>query len=252
MARSQLDIAATALVAVLACGAAAGGAHGGPAMIVLGFALFAAPGYLLGQLLAGPRVSGPERVAVMTGLALAVPVLGGIVLYAAGVPLHRPAWFGLLAGTTLASDAVLFLRRRAREPDSAVGPEPAAPPRRVPFWPAAAFAVAVLLAGGGVALARIGVAAQPRTGFTQMWLSLRHDGQRLDLGVGNDQGSTTSYRLVLLRAGHVIATWNLTLADGQTWQGSVPSAGAPAVVADLYRLPDTTHPYRHVATGSRS
>lgn len=252
MARSQLDIAATALVAVLACGAAAGGAHAGAAMIVLGLALFAAPGYLLGQLLLGSRVTGLERVAVMTGLALAVPVLGGIVLYAVGVPLHRPAWLGLIAGTTLVLDTVLFLRRRVSEPGAAGGPETAARPRRVPFWPAAAFAVAILLAGGGVALARIGVAAQPRSGFTQMWLSPRHDGQRLDLGVGNDQGSTTSYRLVLLRGGHVIATWNLTLADGQTWQGSVPSAGTRVVVADLYRLPDTTHPYRHVATGSRS
>lgn len=252
MARSQLDIAATALVAVLACGAAAGGAPQGAAMVVLGIALFAAPGYLLGQLLLGSRVTGLERVAVMTGLALAVPALGGLVLYAAGVPLHRPGWLVLFAGTTLVSGAVLFLRRRAGESGAGDGPESPAPPRRVPFWPAAAFAAAVLLAGGGVALARIGVAAQPRSGFTQMWLSPRHDGQRLDLGVGNDQGSTTSYRLVLRRGGHVAATWNLTLADGQTWQGSVPSAGSRAVVADLYRLPDTTHPYRHVATGSRS
>src|SRR5579859_3999826 len=87
MARSRrLDIAATALVAVLACGAAAGGAHGA-AMIVLGIALFAAPGYLLGELLVGSQVAGLERVAVMTGLALAVPVLGGLALHAAGIPL---------------------------------------------------------------------------------------------------------------------------------------------------------------------
>jgi hypothetical protein len=253
MGRSQRDIAATALIAVLACGAAAGGAHGA-AMTVLGIALFAAPGYLLGQLLVGSQVAGLERVAVMTGLALAVPVIGGLVLYAAGVPLHRPAWMGLLAGTTLAGDAALFLRRRAR------GSEVEDPvsagrrwPRRIPLWPAMAFAVAVLLAAGGVALARIGVAAQPHAGFTQLWLSPPHGGgQTLDLGVGNDQGRTASYRLVLLRGGRVIATWNLTLAAGRTWQGSVPLAGTHAVVADLYLLPDTKHPYRYVSTGGRS
>jgi len=112
MGRSQADVAATALVAVAACAAAAGGVPA-PVMIVLGIALFAAPGYLLGQLLLGSRVAGLERVVVITGLALAVPVLGGLLLYAARVPLHRPGWLGLLAGVTLASDAALFLGRRA-------------------------------------------------------------------------------------------------------------------------------------------
>ena len=112
MGRSQVDVAATALVAVLACGAAASGAPAA-AMIVLGIMLIAAPGYLLGQLLVGSRTAGLERVVVMTGLALAVPVLGGLLLYAAGVPLHRPGWLGLLAGVTLAADTALFARRRA-------------------------------------------------------------------------------------------------------------------------------------------
>ena len=94
MGRSQADVAATALVAVLACGAAASGAPPA-AMIVLGIMLLAAPGYLLGQLLVGSRIAGLERVVVMTGLALAVPVLGGLLLYAARVPLHRPGWLGL-------------------------------------------------------------------------------------------------------------------------------------------------------------
>ena len=63
--------------------------------------LLAAPGYLLGQLFVGSRIAGLERMVVMTGLALAVPVLGGLLLYAVRVPLHRPGWLGLLAGVTL-------------------------------------------------------------------------------------------------------------------------------------------------------
>ena len=55
---------------------------------------------------------------------------------------------------------------------------------------------------------------------------------------------------LVLRGGHVSATWDLTLANGGTWQRSVPLTSAYTVAADLYRLPDLTHPYRYVSTGS--
>lgn len=244
--RVQADVGATALVAALACGAAASGASPA-AMTVLGIMLFAAPGYLLGQLLVGPRTTGLERVAVMAGLALAVPILGGLVLYAVGVPLHRPGWLGLLAGVTLAGDVALFLRRR----DGRAAPLRWPPGWRVPPWHAAAFAAAVLVAAGAVGLARTGAARQPQPGFTQLWLSpQQQNGHIVSLGVSNDQGGTTSYRLVLLRNGRVSATWNLTLANGRTWQRSVPFTGKYTLTADLYRRPDLTHRYRYVSTGS--
>ena len=246
MGRSQADVGATALVAALACGAAASGAPTA-AMTVLGIMLFAAPGYVLGQLLVGSRTAGLERVVVMAGLALAVPVLGGLLLYAVGVPLHRPGWLGLLAGVTLAGDVVLFLRRRAGR----AAPFSWQPAWRVPRWPAAAFAAAVLVAAFGVGLARTGVANQPQPGFTQLWLSPQQQNEHtLSLGVSNDQGGATSYRLVLLRNGQVSATWDLTLANGRTWERSVPVTGKYTRTANLYRLPDLTHPYRYVSTGS--
>ena len=273
MGRSQADVAATALVAVLACGAAASGAPPA-AMIVLGIMLMAAPGYLLGQLLVGSRVAGLERVAVMTGLALAVPVLGGLLLYAAGVPLHRPGWLGLLAGVTLAADTALFARRRAAAAGRAgrpatqvqtVPPGLAAPggPREAPDAPrpaehasrghVAVFAVAVLVAAGAVGLAVVGVARQPQPGFTQLWLSPQRPGAHtLSLGVTNDQGRTTSYRLVLRRDGRVTGTWNLTLGEGRTWRRQVPVTGKQTMAAALYRLPDLTHPCRHVSVGPGS
>jgi uncharacterized membrane protein len=251
MGRSQADVAATALVAVLACGAAASGAPPA-AMIVLGIMLMAAPGYLLGQLLVGSRVAGLERVAVMTGLALAVPVLGGLLLYAAGVPLHRPGWLGLLAGVTLAADTALFARRRAvGEPRSA--PREPRPAGHASRWHVAVFAVAVLVAAGAVGLAVAGAARQPQPGFTQLWLSpQRPEAHTLSLGVTNDQGRTTSYRLVLRRDGRVVGTWNLTLGEGRTWQRSVPFTGKQTLAARLYRLPDLTHPYRYVSADPSS
>jgi uncharacterized membrane protein len=247
MGRSQADVTATAIAAGLACVAAAAGAPTA-AMTALGFALFLAPGYVLGQLLVGSRVTGLERAAVITGLALVVPVLGGLLLYVAGVPLHRPGWLGLLAGVTLAGDVALFLRRRAGR----AVPFSSQLTRQLPRGQVAVFAAAVLVAACAVGLARIGVATQPRPGFTQMWLLPQRDNARaLSLGVSNDEGRTTRYLLVLLRHGWVSATWNLTLTAGQTWQRSVPLRAA-AVEARLYRLPDLTHPYRYVFTGSGS
>jgi len=58
----EADLAITALVAVMTCAAAAVGAPVA-VMTVLGVLLFAAPGYLLGQLLIGSDGSGLERVA---------------------------------------------------------------------------------------------------------------------------------------------------------------------------------------------
>lgn len=240
MGRSQADVAATALVAALACGAAAIGAPTA-VLTVLGIALFASPGYLLGQLLLDSRTAVLERWIVSAGLALAVPILGGLVLYAAGVPLRRPGWIGLLAGVTLACDVAVFLRRR---------PAWRVPRRPAARWHTAAFAAAGVIAACAVALASIGVARQPQPHFTQLWLSPQHkNAHALSLGVSNDQGSTTSYRLVLLRDGHVITVWNIALADGQTWRQSVTSTGKSTLTADLYRLPDLSHLYRHVSTG---
>lgn len=245
MRGSQADIAVTAAVAALACGAAAAG----PPVAVtaaLGVALFAIPGYLLAQLLLGPSTAGLERAVVAGGLAFIVPIAGGLVLYAAGVPLRRASWLAVLGGVTLACDVALFLRRRAGR---------AAPFRwplrrwQLPRWHAAAFGAAVVIAACGVGLARVGAAIQPQPRFTQLWLSTRGASTgAVKVGVTNDEGYTVGYRLVMLRNGHVNAAWNVTLANGHTWQRTVPFDGQRSLTANLYRLPDVTTPYRHVDT----
>lgn len=245
MRGSQADIAVTATVAALACGAAAVGA---PSAVttVLGVALFAMPGYLLAQLLLGPATAGLERALVAVGLAFIVPILAGLVLYTAGVPLRRASWLSVLGGVTLACDAALLLRRETGR----------APPfrwptgmRRLPPWHAAAFGAAVVIAVLGVGLARVGADVQPQPAFTQLWLSTRGvSAGTIKVGVANDEGATTAYRLVLMRNGHAGTTWNITLANGDTWQRTVAFNHKGSLAANLYRLPDLTTPYRHVNT----
>ena len=292
MHRNLAGLVTTAAVALLA-GAAAWAGAPTAVMVMLGIGLLAAPGYVWGEVLLGPVVTGLERVAVAAGLSLAGPVLGGVVLQLGGFSLNRATWVGLLVLLTLVGDAVL-LRRRAGQPDWAdqhdregrpdragwagevmaawraaksggvmaagravwTGGSAATRRRGLPTWPVAAFGAAVLIAVGGVGLARCGTALQHYPGFTQLWLTPPSGhAPAAELGVSNHQGTVMRYRLVVDRNGHTTATWELTLADGQTWQWLVPFTGRSAISASLYRLPDLAHPYRHVfatvSTGPR-
>jgi uncharacterized membrane protein len=245
MRGSQADIAVTAVVAALACAAAAAGAPGAVTM-VLGIALFAMPGYLLAQLLLGPATAGLERALVAVGLVFIVPIVAGLALYTAGVPLRRGSWLAVLGGVTLACDAALLRRRRTGRAAPFRWPPGL---RRLPPWHVAAFGAAVVIAACGVGLARVGADIQPQPRFTQLWLSARGvSAGTVKIGVTNDEGHRTGYRLVLMRNGQVSTAWNVTLANGETWQQAVPFNGNSSLTADLYRLPDLATPYRYVAT----
>ena len=262
MRRPPADLAITAAVAAAACLLALTGA---PAALtaVTGIALLAAPGYLLGELLLGPAAARLDRVLAGTGLALSVPVLGGLVLYSAGVPLRKPAWLALLAGVTLAADLALFLRRRRGLPRSpAGGPRPRAEDRGLAArprlgWPlhrgpAIALAAALLIAGGGLALARLGAARQQYPGFTQLWLVQRNpQAATANLGVGNHEGGTIRYRVVLLRDGRRVSQWTFSLRNGQDWHQSPRVPAGAALRVNLFRLPDVSRPYRHVTLAGR-
>jgi hypothetical protein len=247
MRRSHSEIGATAATAILSCGATILNA---PVLVtaILGISLCVSLGYVWVRVLFGHDVASLERVAVATGLALSVPVLGGIALQAAGIPLHRAAWAGLLAGATLLGDTVLIVRERTAQPVIATSRRPIRWPW--PGWHTVIFGAAVVVAAGAVALASAGAAVQRYPGFTQLWLSAHGDATTASLGVSNQQGSTKRYRLVLLRRGRASNIWNLILPNGQTWQRTIPISGTYVTSANLYLLPDLNHPYRHVSTGS--
>lgn len=256
----------TATLAALCCVAALAGA---PTIVMapLGIALIAAPGYIWAEVLLGSRLRGLERVVVAAGVALAVPVIGGVVLSLGGLPLHRADWIGLFTVMTLAGDAVLLARWKGAagskgltgwSPSGWTGRAGRIPAlwqglraRHVPARHAVAFGAAVLIAAAGLGVARWGAAVQQYPGFTQLWLApLSGHPATEELGVSNHQGTTMRYRLVLELNGHAAATWDIILAGGQTWRRAVAGTGAAGIDASLYRLPDLTHPYRQVFTAS--
>jgi len=221
-----------------------------PTLIVapLGVALFVATGYVWTETLLDRPIGGLERAVVAAGLAMIVPVLGGLVLYALGVPLSPPSWAGLMATAALGGCAVLVIRRR-------IG---ALPPRSesstltaTPIRACALFGVAALVAAGAVLLAREGAAHQHYSGFTQLWIS--PDGSSDDLvGVTNHESGTTAYRLVIHQTGQENSIYSLTLRQGATWTHAISSGNRERIVADLYRLPVLSRPYRYVDTSGSS
>jgi len=176
------------------------------------------------------------------------------------VPLRRTSWLALFCAVTLAADASLLLRRgrpgaapcpAAAKPQLPKPqlPRPQLPRPRLPSRPAALLGAAVLIAACGVLIARAGVALQPAPAFTELWLSPGGGQARVaSLGVSNQQGVTTRYRLTLLRRGKARTTWTFSLPSGKTWQRAVSYDPRYPMAANLYRLPDLRRPYRHVTT----
>lgn len=253
MRRNNADLAVAGGIALLGCTIVA--AHvPAPMLVISGIGLFCTPGYLWSEFLLGLRATASERVAVGACIALMVPIFGGLVLHAAGISLGPAAWVGLFTVVTSLGIVALAARRRGVEsPTAGVQAERArlsALRRRLLGFHALTFSAAAIIAMGAVALAVVSAEAQKFPGYTQLWLSpLKNDGSRANLGVTNEQGSTVKYRIVLLRKGHVSATWNLTAASGQTWQRTIAYTTDYSVAVNLYRLPDLSSPYREVNNG---
>lgn len=243
MDRSKTTIVITAAVAVFSLVLSAVAALR-PLMTVFGVALIIAPAYIWSQVLLRSRIAGLERLIVTAGLALLGPILGGLALYTSGILLNRMAWVGLLAGVTVVGDAVLLVRGL---PENLHTPKTRQDIRRIPARQAMIFGVAVLIAAGAVGVARAGAAIQSSPGFTALSLSPVSKQPSLAIvGVTNHQGDAARYRLVLFHNGRTSASWDLTLANGQTWQHEINVANKSNFAADLYRAPDLKHPFRQV------
>jgi hypothetical protein len=243
MNRKNLDLVIAAVIAVLGCVAAA--VHAPTALtIVLGAGLIAVPGYLWSEVLLKRGAPVFERVMIGTGLALMLPIFGGLGLYAVGISLHPTAWLGLLAGGTIVGVAVLAILRRNSEPSE---PGTRAKMRiKLPVRHALIYGAAAVFAVATIVIAVISSNNQSQPGYTQLWMSQVKNEAVASLGVNNQQGGTVVYRLQLLKKGRVSATWNLTLTNGQTWQRDIPYTSKYSLAANLYRLPNLSDPYRTV------
>lgn len=257
---------------------------GAPALVSVaaGAALtLAIPGYALSRaLFIHGLLDRTERVALAIGLSLCIVILGGFVLNALPDGLSRNSWALYLTSVSLVACAIATVRRGAfallRHGQIEAG-SPAAPAQDVvapqaglaatgdrpsgraaglPKVHVAMLGLAGVFVAGAFLVAQLGVAGQPRPGFTDLWLLPDSDG--VTVGIDNHEGAAASYRVVLSVDGRDVHTWaSAVVEDGGSWQAHYALPAKPATHTDvdaaLYRPADTT-PYRqaHLTVGSES
>jgi hypothetical protein len=278
MYRRNLDIFIAGGAGVLG-GAAYLARVPGPVQVVLGIALFFAPGYLWSEAILSQRLTGLERAMTSAGMSLIFPILGGFLFYGLHIPLFRSAWVGLLVVLTLLG-VVAVAVQRLREPplDPRRDQERSrAPKNRMSVVNVAIFGVAAVVALGSVAFSVKSAEAQKYPGDTALSMTGLPvpgapstetpspgttptstpfvDSTTADLVVTNRQGVAEQYKLVLYKGTgktkKVVKTWPvITLSAGQTWQTTIAYTKIKyPLTADLYLLPDTIKVYRYVDNG---
>jgi Protein of unknown function (DUF1616) len=279
----NLDIAIAAIVAILG-GLAAAKNMPGQVTIPLGIALFFAPGYLWSEAILSQRLPGIERAMTTVGMAFIFPILGGFLFYGLHIPLFKSSWVGLLVVLTLLGVVAVAIQRLRGVP---VG-QPQQPRRTQPpsrqggpvVLHSFIFGLAAVVGIGAVAFSVKNAETQKFPGYTALSMtavvdnpaarnaanlsdnptaqatqqetanSLQPKATKAHLIVTNHQGVPEQYLLKLLQKGKVTNTWNITLNDGQTWQKTIAWTTNYSMLADLYRLPNTTTPFHYVNNGT--
>jgi hypothetical protein len=164
------------------------------------------------------------------GLVVAGAVLAGLVLNLAG-GLTRLSWAITLAVAVLCWAGAWLAARRKR-----AGPQEAAAVPKTGFaLPLAAVGyllLAAALAGVAVWLAAASASWPRSPGFAQLWL-VPAQGQAFTLGVRDNYPERHTFRLVLHSGATTVASWDLNLANGGTWQRAVTQPAGGPLVATL-------------------
>jgi hypothetical protein len=216
-----------------------------PVGLLLAFVL---PGAALVAALFPRRgLSRLERAVLCVALSLAVLVLGGLALHAAGVRLSTVSWLALTGGVTLLAALVAYLRRVDWAPFPRVAVRPLAP-----------LALAAALLGGAawlsLATAQRQTAATPVTALSIVDVSgadTAGDTRSLTLEVTNQEAVAASYALTVTGTKGYAVTLQLTVSRAAPWRRSLTVPLTDQVTASLYRAGDTS-PYRtvHLHDGS--
>ncbi|MGC9668705.1 DUF1616 domain-containing protein [Planosporangium sp. 12N6] len=230
-----------------------------PAGLLLAFVL---PGLALTAALFPDRVlSAVERIVLPVALSLAVLVVGGLAMFAVGIPLGHAAWTGLSSLTTVAAAVAAVLRRRPADGTSATetavfGQVLIVEREKLTVdaaaWRLAPLAVAVLavLGAGVLAVRSAQTAGSPFTGLSMVPAAV-DTGQptpaqrTVRLSVRCEEGAATAYTVRVGGDSGFARTFTFALRAGATWSETmeVPSTGT--VTADLFINGGGT-PYRSV------
>jgi uncharacterized membrane protein len=202
------------------------------------------PGYTLTAVLfVRQRLDAPRRLLLSISLSLALAIAGALVLDLTSSGLRARNWTLLLFELTTWAVAFAALRRHGLRRERLTFP-------RLRLLDAVLFALAAVVVGGAVALARTPLPAKNAVGYTALWIEPSRDGWSLTVGATSAELRPTSYRLELRAAKAPFLTRSLRLAPGQRWQEVVrlpQRLRTRPVHALLYLGSKPTVPYRSVA-----
>ena len=204
------------------------------------------PGYAAGLAIYPFVVRGSVRAAFSLGLGLVVTVAVALILSAYPMGIGRTQWLAAFATTTAIAVLLAAIQRRGL----------VSRPRRLPridrpsLQTAGMFAVASLIVVLAVTM-RVVAGPDNESTFTQLWVlpSSTAAPGTVELGVANHEAGPAAYRLDVIVGEETRPPINIRLDPGDEWTLSVEvaAAGQTGIEAILYRLPDTSEPYRHVS-----
>ncbi|MCW2639999.1 MAG: hypothetical protein JWP76_2305 [Dactylosporangium sp.] len=229
------------------------------AVVLPGLALTAA-------LFPGRVLSAVERIVLPPALSLAVLVVGGLGMFAAGIPLGRASWAALTVVVTVAAAVVTVLRHGAADGGSA---EETAMFGQVLLverekmtvgaaaWRLAPLAVAlVAIVGAGVfALRSAQSDGSPFTGLALVPAAVgagqpAPPQRTVKLSVRCEEGVATEYALRVAGTGFE-RTFTFALRSGAIWSQTVKVPSTGTVTADLFKNGGGT-PYRSVSLAGKA
>jgi uncharacterized membrane protein len=201
-----------------------------------------APGYAIGAALFRPGELPREyRVVLSVALSISAFALGGLLVQLV-LPLNRLVLACLLALITIGASRVAFHRRQTAPLNWA---EP--PPLRL----ATVNPMAVVAVAGAIAVAVWAIETATRgahdqldeSHFTSVWIvppTQAGTPGAMRIGVSNQEGRASAYRLQVSRGADVLQRWRFQLDADQQWQAtlaaslSASSDGRP-LIGRLYR-----------------
>lgn len=204
------------------------------------------PGYaLVAALFPRQPLFVASRLLFALALSLALVGVGGLLLQVTRIGLFAESWVILLGVITLLSCLVALRRRPLATSETGK-------PLDLNFAHIFMMGAAAVLVFFAFSMAQEGARQQPRPGFTQLWmLPANASASEVTLGIRNQEGQPTIYRLVVEVNGESAGEWqSVPLASGEVWEtrALVPTTagGVDAVEALLYRTDAPDDVYRSV------
>ncbi len=188
------------------------------------------------------------RIMLSIMLGLTLTALSGLVLNYTGWGLTPKSWVIVLSALTILHAVIAFFQRRRLV-------EPVERTHRLVFnfGQGVLLLLAVLVAGTSIMIAQIGSLNQPRTTFTQLWMTAdpSNNSTATFLGIRNEESQDVTYNLVVTQGSEILQNYtDLQLKSGETWQRSVDfsvvTSKALPIEAILYRSDKSDEPYRSV------